>query len=169
MQLQMKNPAIANFNKKDRNTVDYIQSDEAAMNVFVSDMDDSFSSSTSPREMTSYDVFKRIKAMKKDPGRYSKLLVNSYEVEYFKKFSLPFGSIFFALLAMPLAILFGKVNGQTIGLIIGVLLSVLYWAMMILGQTFGIRNGLNPFWTMWLPNILVGTAGLLFYLRLRRK
>ncbi len=169
MQLQMKNPAIANFNKKDRKTVDYIQSDEASMNVFVSDMDDSFSNSTSPREMTSYDVFKRIRAMKKDPGRYSKLLVNSYEVEYFKKFSLPFGSIFFALLAMPLAILFGKVNGQTIGLIIGVLLSVLYWAMMILGQTFGIRNGLNPFWTMWLPNILVGTAGLLFYLRLRRK
>ncbi len=169
MQLQMKNPAIANFNKKDRKTVDYIQSDEASMNVFVSDMDDSFSNSTSPREMTSYDVFKRIRAMKKDPGRYSKLLVNSYEVEYFKKFSLPFGSIFFALLAMHLAILFGKVNGQTIGLIIGVLLSVLYWAMMILGQTFGIRNGLNPFWTMWLPNILVGTAGLLFYLRLRRK
>ncbi len=169
MQLQMKNPTIANFNKNDRTSIDYIQSDEAAMNVFVSDMSDNFSSSVSPREMTSYDVYKRIKSMKRDPGRYSKLLVNSYEVEYFKKFSLPFGSIFFALLAMPLAILFGKVNGQTIGLIIGVLLSVVYWAMMILGQTFGIRNGLNPFWTMWLPNILVGLAGFLFYLRLRRK
>ena len=50
--------------------------------------------------------------------------MNVWELEYNKKFALPFGSIFFAFLAIPLAIVFGKKNGQTIGLIIGVLICV---------------------------------------------
>ena len=90
-------------------------------------------------------------------------------MEYNKKFSMPFGSIFFAFLALPLAFLFGKHNGQTIGLIIGLFICVLYWAMMILGQIFSSRNGLNGFIMMWLPDTVIGIAGVLFYLALKRK
>ena len=39
---------------------------------------------------------------------YSKKQMNQYKLEYNKKFSLPFGSIFFAILAFPLALVFGK-------------------------------------------------------------
>ena len=137
--------------------------------VFSSSLFPKSNSGTNPREMTSYDLKKRIDEMKSKGDRYSPLQLNIFKQEFHKKFSLPFGSLFFSILAMPLAIIFGKVNGQTIGLIIGILLSVIYWAMMILGQTFGIRNGLNGFWTMWLPNILVGSAGLIFYLRLIKR
>ena len=76
---------------------------------------------------------------------------------------------FFALLAFPLAILFGKHNGQTIGLIIGILISVLYWSLMTLGQIFGLRNGMNGFISMWLPNLLVGIFGCIFIFFLVKK
>lgn len=169
MQLKMTNPFLTIINKKERESLDYLKSDEALMNVFSSTLFPKSSTGTNPREMTSYDLSKRIKDMKTKPEKFTTRQINVFEVEFFKKYSLPFGSLFFALLAMPLAILFGKVNGQTIGLIVGVLISVLYWAMLILGQTFGIRNGVNAFLAMWLPNILVGVSGLIFYLKLVKK
>ena len=137
------------------------------MNVFASSFF-SDSSSTNPREMTSFDLFKFIQQVKEE-GSASTLQMNMYKLEFHKKFSLPFASIFFALLAMPLAILFGKHNGLTVGLIIGIFLCVAYWAAMILGQTFGIRQGLSGFWTMWLPDIFVGVAGFVFYLVLVKR
>ena len=94
---------------------------------------------------------------------------NRYHLEMAKKFSMPFGSIFFAILAMPLALIFGKHNGQTIGLIIGLFISVFYWAVSIVGQIFSSRTGVYGITTMWAPNLLIGVAGILFYLRLLRK
>ena len=104
--------------------------------------------------------------MKENSNSANELLLNSYKLEYHRKFSLPFGSLFFALLAFPLAAVFGKRNGQTAGLIIGVVIAVFYWALMILGQQFGLRNGFNGFWSMWIPNILTFVCALLFYIKL---
>ena len=70
---------------------------------------------------------------------------------------------------MPVSLLFGKKNGQTVGLIIGIIVCVLYWAIMILGQTWGQRQGRYAFYVMWAPNALVGFAGILLYFRLIRK
>lgn len=125
-------------------------------------------SSVSPREMTSFDLYNQIKSLKKDEKTPPKKL-NQYMLEFNKKFSIPFGSIFFALLAMPLAIIFGKHNGQIIGLIIGIKISFVYWAFMILGQIFASRSGQGAFLSMWLPNILVLFFGIIFYMVLGRK
>lgn len=167
MQLDLNHPVTVFLNSKDKNNFDFMNSVKAVMNIFTSQLFVS-TGGENPREMTSTDLKKRIDDMR-DEGVVSKQYLNIFELEYYKKFSMPFGSLFFALLAMPLAIIFGKRNGQTIGLIVGVLLSVLYWAMMIMGQTLGIRNGLNGFWTMWLPDILIGAAGFGLYIRVRTK
>ena len=168
MQLRMKNPAVVQFDNDDKDTYEYILSDYTTMNIFASQFISSGSSGTNPREMTSYDLKQYIKKLK-DKENTSKRTLNTYNLEYHKKFSLPFGSIFFALLAFPLAILFGKHNGQTIGLIIGILISVLYWSLMTLGQIFGLRNGMNGFISMWLPNFLVGIFGCIFIFFLVKK
>lgn len=167
MQLQMEEALVIYFDKKDDTSYDYLYTEKMYMNLFSKSLN-TLSSAVSPNEMTSYDLYKRIQTMKEkeNPSEYK---VNSYVLEYNKKFALPFGSIFFAFLAMPLAMLFGKHNGQTIGLIIGVIISVLYWAMQILGQTFGFRNGFNGFWAMWLPNLVVAVFGIFFYIRLLKK
>ena len=105
----------------------------------------------------------------KESSVISMIMLNYYEMELHKKFSLPFGSLFFAFLAMPVALLFGKKNGQTVGLIIGIVVCVLYWAIMILGQTWGQRQGRFAFGVMWAPNALMGFGGTILYFKLRKK
>jgi lipopolysaccharide export system permease protein len=37
---------------------------------------------------------------------------------------------------------------------------VVYWALLLGGQTMGIRLSTSPFWSMWLPNILALSIGI---------
>ena len=91
-----------------------------------------------------------------------------YRLEFYKKFSIPFGALSFVFLAVGLG-LFAKKSGQTVGFIFGLLISVIYWAMLLAGQTVGIRFGHSPFWSMWLPNVLALSIGLVLCLIRIRK
>lgn len=167
MQLEMEKPTVVFFDKNVYENYDYMISDSAIMNIFENSVDTS-SGYLNPREMTFTDLYHEYKNMQSS-SFISKIMLNYYEMELHKKFSLPFGSLFFAFLAMPVALLFGKKNGQTVGLIIGILVCVLYWAMMIFGQTWGQMQGRFAFFVMWFPNAFVGFGGLLLYLKLQRK
>ena len=82
-----------------------------------------------------------------------------YRLEYYKKFSIPAGAFCFVILAFPLATL-TKRSGKSAGFGIGLLVSVLYWALLAGGQTMGNRiEGISPFWAMWVPNVFVLAAG----------
>ena len=167
LELKMQNPYVLIMDKKNQKSYDVIHSDDLTLNVFDSVIDQS-GAGLSPREMTSYDLYKKIKDLETEQN-LTKIQLNTYYLEYHKKFSIPFGSIFFAILAFPLALLFSKKDGQTIGLILGIVISVLYWASSMLGQLFGIRSGYDGFWMMWGPDFFIGIVGLLLYLRLKRK
>ncbi|MDR1239782.1 MAG: LptF/LptG family permease [Treponema sp.] len=94
--------------------------------------------------------------------------ISNYRLEYYKKFSIPFGAFSFVFLAVSLGLL-AKKSGQTVGFIFGLIISVIYWALLLGGQTLGIRLGYNPFWSMWFPNVLAIGAGLVLALvRIRR-
>jgi lipopolysaccharide export system permease protein len=82
-----------------------------------------------------------------------------FRLEFFKKFSMPVGAIALVCLALPIG-LATKKSGQVMGLICGMVISVLYWAFLLVGQNMGIRLGYSPFWTMWLSDILAITIGL---------
>jgi lipopolysaccharide export system permease protein len=91
-----------------------------------------------------------------------------YRIEFYKKFSMPLGALSLIILAIPLGLM-AKKSGQTVGFILGLVLSVFYWALIIGGQNMGIRLGYSPFWTMWLPNILsVSIGSVLLVLRVRK-
>ena len=120
-------------------------------------------SGKNPREMTFYDLRKEILSMKADPDE-DVLRINTWMMEYYKKFAIPFGSIFFAFLAFSIAFLFGKHNGLTMGLFIGIIICVLYWAMQISGQLLVTRVHLDSFLCIWVPNILLGVMGGIFSL-----
>jgi lipopolysaccharide export system permease protein len=89
-------------------------------------------------------------------------------LEFYKKFSIPFGAFSFIFLAVSLGLM-AKKSGQTVGFIFGLLISVVYWALLLGGQTLGIRVGTSPFWSMWLPNVLALSVGILLaIIRIRR-
>ena len=50
-----------------------------------------------------------------------------------------------------------------------IIICVLYWAVQIVGQLLVTKVGLNAFWCIWTPNILVGLFGLAFLSRLLKK
>jgi lipopolysaccharide export system permease protein len=92
-----------------------------------------------------------------------------YELEYYKKFSIPFGALFFVVLAFPLGLL-ARRSGRTMGFGVGILIAVVYWALLLGGQTFGTRLSWSPFWSTWAPNFAVLACGLALWIaRLRTR
>jgi len=92
-----------------------------------------------------------------------------YILEYWKKFSIPFGALFFVVLAFPLGML-AKRSGRTMGFGVGILIAVIYWALLLGGQTFGTRLSWSPFWSSWAANAIVLVSGLALWIaRLRNR
>lgn len=168
MQMQMNDATVIFLDHSHKYNYDVLKSDAMTLNIFDNVVDFGMTSGNSPSTMTSFDLGKHLQNLKKS-GMASKFSLNSYRLEFSKKFSIPFASIFFALLAFPLSLVFGKRDGQVLGLVFGLVISVLYWAMTIMGQMFGVRSGMNGYLVTWFPNVLVGLFGVVFYLRLRRK
>jgi lipopolysaccharide export system permease protein len=111
------------------------------------------------RRKTSLTEYKRAFQSSADMKKDRRL--SSYWLEYYKKFSIPFGALCFVFLAVPLGLL-AKKSGQAVGFLFGIIISVIYWSFLMGGQTLGTRLWYSPFWTMWLPNIL--TLGIGFVL-----
>jgi len=81
-----------------------------------------------------------------------------YRIELNKKFSLPFGALCFVFLAVSIGLL-AKKSGQTVGFIFGLIISFLFWAMLMGGQTVSVRLGWSPFLSIWAPNLLFLIVG----------
>jgi lipopolysaccharide export system permease protein len=167
MQLNMSDVTLVSLNPNKRGDYDVITSEEVNMNLFASTIFKP-SANRNPNEYPYLELRKQLQELRANPNT-SKNALNSYSLELNKKFSMPFGALFFAFLALPLAIIFGKHNGQTIGLIIGLFLSFMYWAMIIVGQRLAIRSGFNGTIMMWLPDALIAFFALVFFIGLRRR
>ena len=84
LQLKMANPYVLVLDKRNQKSYDVIHSDELTLNVFDSVIDQN-NGGLSPREMTSYDLYKRIKELEEQQN-LTKIQLNSYYLEYHKKF-----------------------------------------------------------------------------------
>ena len=145
MQLNMNDAMVLSMDDSKHENYDVLLAEKAQLNVFDSTV--LGTASISPREMTVWDLGKEISKMQSDIDGSNKASnrLNIWKMEFHKKFSIPFGAFFFAFLAFSFAFLFGKHNGQTLGLLVGLIMSVLYWAMSITGQLFVQKLGLNSF------------------------
>jgi lipopolysaccharide export system permease protein len=91
-----------------------------------------------------------------------------YLLEFHKKFSHPFSCVFFIIFAFPVG-LYAKRSGKVLGFGIGVLMSGIYWGMLFVSYRTGYRVDIPPFVVIWLPNMIVLAAGLVFFfLRFKR-
>jgi lipopolysaccharide export system permease protein len=90
--------------------------------------------------------------------------IDVYLVEIYKKYSIPFACIVFALIGAPLGI---KVRKGGFGVAAGISFAffLLYWASLMGGEKLADREFLNPFWGMWSANFLLGIFGLYFVFR----
>jgi lipopolysaccharide export system permease protein len=88
--------------------------------------------------------------------------LRSYLVELNRKFSMPAACLVFAFFAFPIGMR-ARRSGRTVGFAVGLLVAIVYWGMLIAGQTFGVRMSLSPAFSMWFPDALVLLAGAMFF------
>jgi lipopolysaccharide export system permease protein len=164
MTLTMDEAQALILDKGDKQQFDYIGSQGISYNLLAKNVIPSYSTRITPREMSSRDLYAEISKMREDEkkggdasrGKTSRTL-NMYRMEFHKKFTIPFGALFFVILAFPLAS--AKTNGQSVGFISGLIIAVLYWSLLVSGQTLSVKLGFNGALVMWLPNLLVFAAG----------
>ncbi|NTV98631.1 MAG: LptF/LptG family permease, partial [Chlorobiaceae bacterium] len=95
----------------------------------------------------------------------SRSMLNRYMVAYYKKYSLSFACFVFVLVGAPLGVMARK-GGFGLGAIISLLLFVLYWVLMILGENIAKRGMLDPLISVWLANSFMIVIGVLLVVRL---
>jgi lipopolysaccharide export system permease protein len=90
--------------------------------------------------------------------------LQSYLVEFHRKFSMPAACVVFAFFAFPVG-LRARRSGRTVGFGVGLFVAIVYWGLLIAGQTFGVRMSIAPALSMWLPDAAVLVAGAVFFVR----
>jgi len=99
---------------------------------------------------------------------FQDMQICQYMVEVHKKFSMPVACIVFVLIGAPLGIM-AKRGGITVGASYSLFFFILYWAMLIWGESLA-DKGIIPAWlSMWGGNIIIGICGLFLLLRVRRE
>lgn len=85
--------------------------------------------------------------------------VEAYEVEYYKRFAMPFSTFILVLIAVSLCSrkVRGGVGAQ---LGIGIGSSFTFIMLMQFTTTFALKGGLHPMLSVWIPNIIFTIYGL---------
>lgn len=86
--------------------------------------------------------------------------LNRALVEYHKKFSIPFACFAFGLIGVPLGTLTRK-SGKMVGFGVGLSLILLYYVLLRVGETTGIKGAMNPMLGVWTPNIITSIGGII--------
>lgn len=94
--------------------------------------------------------------------------LQAYRVEFHRRFSMPAGCLVFAFFAFPVGFR-ARRSGRTVGFGVGLFVSIVYWGLLVAGQTFGVRMSLSPGFSMWLPDAAVLIAGVALFAAGRRR
>lgn len=94
--------------------------------------------------------------------------IHEYSVEIHKKYSIPFACIVFVLIGAPLGIMarrgtFGVAASLSLGFFL------LYWSCLIGGEKLADRGYIDPWFGMWMANIVLGILGMYLTFRMARE
>ena len=89
-----------------------------------------------------------------------------FEVEYHKRYAIPFACLVFGILGFSFALKFRR-SGKAGSYVIGLIVFVVYWAFFINGEAFGDKGIIPPFLGMWAANIFFGAIALLLLAKIK--
>jgi lipopolysaccharide export system permease protein len=85
--------------------------------------------------------------------------LGNLELNLADKFAFPFSAVVSVLIALPMAIRFGK-KGRAMGMALAIVAFFVYYVMTEAAAAFGSTGRMNPYVAAWLPNVIFGLAGL---------
>jgi lipopolysaccharide export system permease protein len=91
-----------------------------------------------------------------------------YKVDLNNKIAMPFMSVIFGLIAIPLGLTRVSGRGISRGIGLSLVVGAAYWVIYSLSISLGHGHVLSPFLSAWLPNILFGMIGVLLMAGLRQ-
>jgi len=111
-----------------------------------------------------------ITELKKEIKKYKELNLNfrPLVIELSKHISMPFGCLSFILIGLPLGLLV-KHNEKSIGFGTSILIVFIYYLLLKLNETLAEKGLIEPLLAMWLPNIVLGSIGIILLIRLLRR
>ena len=102
-----------------------------------------------PREMSISELQQQIK--KNEKREWQDHLA---KVELSKRFSIPLTCILFGIIGVPLGIT-SRRSGKSGGFVYVLLIILMYYVSMVLMQNFGRSGRINPYFSVWIPNIVL--------------
>ncbi len=84
--------------------------------------------------------------------------MGNLQINLADKLAWPFSCIIGVLVAVPLALRFGK-RGRMLGIALSIIAFFAYYLMVSAASAFGRNGAMNPYLAAWLPNIIIGVAG----------
>lgn len=109
-----------------------------------------------PWTMSSKQLATQVKALQAQGIGGSAL--GGLEINLANKLAWPFASFIGVVLAVPLALRFGK-RGRTLGIAMAILAFFVYFLMTSATAALGRNGKIDPVFAAWLPNIIMGTTG----------
>jgi lipopolysaccharide export system permease protein len=107
-----------------------------------------------PREMSISELKQHIEAKEKaDSSDYTE------KVELSKRFSIPFTCILFGIIGAPLGIT-SRRSGKSGGFVFAILIILAYYVSVVLLQNVGRAGIINPYFSVWIPNIVLLFAAI---------
>jgi lipopolysaccharide export system permease protein len=111
-----------------------------------------------PWTMSSKDLSAQVKSLQ-EQGIGGAALGN-LQINLANKLAWPFASFIGVVLAIPLAMRFGK-RGRTLGIAMAILAFFVYFLMTSAAAAMGRNGKIDPVFAAWLPNIIMGGTGLI--------
>ena len=90
--------------------------------------------------------------------------VSTFEVEYHKRFAMPFAAFILTIIGVSLSTEKRKGGmGASIGA--GIALSFIYILFQSISATFAVNSGWSPMFSVWLPNMVFAVVAHILYRR----
>ena len=110
-----------------------------------------------PWTMSSKDLSTRVTLLQAQGVGGSAL--GSLQINLAQKLAWPFACFIGIVLAVPLALRFGK-RGRTLGVALSIFAFFIYFLLTSAAAAFGRNGQINPYLAAWIPNILMGISGI---------
>ena len=104
-----------------------------------------------------------------DMGSYNYDLIKAryYEIEFHRRFALPFACLVLAMVGIPLG-LSARKGGKSTGFVLTILLVVVYYFFSLLGVQMARQGRISPWFGSWMGNIFFFVCGLVLLWRVDR-
>lgn len=113
-----------------------------------------FEGARGPFEMNSRDLSKQIKTLRTTGDD-----VRTLEIILQQKYAMPLACMISILIALPLAVRFGK-HGRAIGAMMAILVMVLYYLLMSATYALGKNGAIPASLAPWIPNVVLTLVGV---------